>query len=35
MEMLSSFGDDKYEFCLFDIKFKHVRSCLIIDIIYT
>ena len=35
MEMLSSFGDDKHEFCLVVIKFKHVRSCPSFDITYT
>ena len=34
MEMLSSFGCDKHEFCLV-VKFKHVRSCPSFDIIYT
>ena len=32
MEMLSSFGGDKHEFCLVVIKFKHVRSCPSFDI---
>ena len=27
MEMLSSFGGDKHEFCLVVIKAKHVYSC--------
>ena len=27
MEMLSSFGGDKHEFCLVVIKFRHIRSC--------
>ena len=26
MEMLGSFRGDKHEFCLYFIKFKHVRS---------
>ena len=35
MEMLSSFGCDKHEFCLVVIEFKHVRSCPSVDITYT
>ena len=35
MEMLSSFGGDKHEFCLVAIKFKHVSSCPSFDITYT
>ena len=35
MEMPSSFGGDKREFCLVVIKFKHVRSCPSFDITYT
>ena len=34
MEMLRSFRGDKHEFCLFVIKFKHVRSCPSFDITY-
>ena len=33
--MLSSFADDKHEFCLVDAKFMHVRSCPNVDITYT
>ena len=29
MEMLSSFGGDKHDFCLVVIKFKHVSNNLI------
>ena len=35
MEMLSSFGGDKREFCLVAIKVKHVRSCPNFDFTYT
>ena len=35
MEMLSSFGGDRDEFCLVVIKSKHVRSCPRFDITYT
>ena len=35
MEMLSSFGADKHEFCLAVIKFKHVRSCPSFEITHT
>ena len=34
MEMLSSFGCDKHEFCLVDDKFKYVRSCPSFDITF-
>ena len=34
MEMFSSVGGDKHEFCLV-IKFRHVRSCPNFDIAYT
>ena len=35
MEMLSSSGGDKNEFCLVVIKLKHVRSWPSFDITYT
>ena len=35
MEMLNSFGGDKYELCLVVIKFMHVHSCPSFDITYT
>ena len=35
MEMPSSFRDDKHEFCLVVIKFKHVHSCPRFDITHT
>ena len=35
MEMLTSFRGDEHEFCLVVIKFKHVCSCLSIDITNT
>ena len=34
MEMLSSFGGGKHEFCLVVIKFKHVRCCPSFNITY-
>ena len=33
MDMLSSFGGDKHEFCLVVIDFKHVRNYLFLKII--
>ena len=35
MEMLRSLRDDKHEFILTVVKFKHVRSCPSFDITYT
>ena len=34
MEMLSSFGDEKHEFCLVVTKVNHVCSCPSFDITY-
>ena len=34
MEMHSSYGGDKHEFCFVVVKLKHVRSCLGLDFTY-